>query len=612
MSTPESGEPAEVVETPDEPRPAPEPETAAAPEEDKSTDQPVEPEAEQDNVPAEATSDEQADEQADEPAATVPAARWWHTSFAAAVGALVFGALSLTPSLLPRSGIVQGLVLGVAIAIGYGLGALVAWLVRQFTGWTKPWPGTPLAWRIFAIVALAVMLVALVYGKHYQDDLTALMGLSAPGLDWYPLVVVVGALVGLLLLAISRAVRRLAHWVTRGVGRFVPARTAYAIGIIAAGTVTVLIINGVLLDGALSAMDSGFKTKNDTTSEGTVQPTSDYVSGGSRSQIPWDDLGRKGRDFIGGVTPTSDLSAFNGSGAMDPIRVYVGLESSSDAQKRAQLAVADLARMGAFDRKVLRVGTTTGTGWVDENAVDPLEYMYNGDTAIVATQYSYLPSWLSFLVDKERAREAGRHLFDAVYAEWSKRPIDARPRLLVFGESLGSFGAEEAFSGLPDIVNRTDGVLFIGPPNTNELWRRYTADRRRRVRRGAAGLRAGQSLRWAQVPDDLNIPTGTWGGTRMLYLQNASDPIVWWAPKLLTTRPDWLEEPRGRDVVPQIHWVPFLTFFQVSADMLNSTGVPDGHGHSYGPNQTWAWASVLQPPGWTDAKTQALMAKLSE
>ena len=458
-------------------------------------------------------------------------ARWWHTSFAAAVGGLVFGALSLTPSLLPRSGIVQGLVLGVAIAIGYGLGALVAWLVRQFTGRAGPWPGTRRAWTVFAITATVVMVVALVYGKHYQGHLTALMGMSAPGADWYLSVLVVGALVGLLLLAISRGVRRLARWVTRQVARVVPARTARAVGIIAAGTVTVLVINGVLLDGALAVMDSGFKTKNDTTSEGTVQPTSDYVSGGARSQVPWGELGRKGRDFVAGVTATADLTTFNGTAAVDPIRVYVGLESASSAEQRAELAVEDLVAMGAFDRAVLAVGTTTGTGWVDENAVDPLEYMYNGDTAIVATQYSYLPSWLSFLVDKARAKEAGVTLFDAVYAEWSRRPVDARPRLLVFGESLGSFGGEEAFSGLPDIVNRTNGVLFIGPPNTNELWRRYTADRDEGTHEVRPVLDQGQTLRWAQVPEDLTIPTATWSGTRMLYLQNASDPIVWWAPQ---------------------------------------------------------------------------------
>ena len=45
--------------------------------------------------------------------------------------------------------------------------------------------------------------------------------------------------------------------------------------------------------------------------------------------------------------------------------------------------------------------------------------------------------------------------------------------------------------------------------------------------------------------------------------------------------------------------------------MMNSTGVPTGHGHSYGTNQVWAWAAVTQPPGWTDAKTAALVTKLS-
>ena len=538
-------------------------------------------------------------------------AAWWHTSFASAVGALVFGALSLTPSLLPRSGAVQGLVTGVAIAIGYGLGALVAWLVRQFTRATKPWTGTSLAWKTLAAVGGVVTIVALIYGKHYQDKLAALMGTSRSGVDWYISVLVIAVLVGLLILAICRAVNRFSHWVARKLTRFIPARTAGALGVIAAIVVTVLILNGVVLDGLLNAMDSAFKTKNGTTTAGTVQPTSTVVSGGPQSQIAWDKLGRKGRDFIGGVTPTADLNAFNGGGAVDPIRVYVGQESSSDPEKRAALAVQDLVKMGAFNRKVLAIGTTTGTGWIDENAADPLEYMFNGDTAIVATQYSYLPSWLSFLVDKSRAKAAGVTLFDAVYAEWLKHPADARPKLFVFGESLGTFGGEEAFSGLPDIANRTNGVLWAGPPNTNELWRRYTADRDSGSHEALPTYDQGAILRWAQRPEDLATPTADWSGTRVLYLQNASDPIVWWAPRLLTSKPDWLKEPAASDVLPQLHWVPVLTFFQVSADMMNSTGVPKGHGHNYGTNQAWGWAAVAQPPGWTDAKTEALISQLS-
>lgn len=38
----------------------------------------------------------------------------------------------------------------------------------------------------------------------------------------------------------------------------------------------------------------------------------------------------------------------------------------------------------------------------DAHAARGIELMYNGDTAIVATQYSFLPSWISFLADKRR------------------------------------------------------------------------------------------------------------------------------------------------------------------------------------------------------------------
>ena len=49
--------------------------------------------------------------------------------------------------------------------------------------------------------------------------------------------------------------------------------------------------------------------------------------------------------------------------------------------------------------------------------------------------------------------------------------------MLLFGESLGSFGAESAFSGADDIRNRVDGMLLVGPPNRNELWSQFVADR---------------------------------------------------------------------------------------------------------------------------------------
>jgi len=235
-----------------------------------------------------------------------------------------------------------------------------------------------------------------------------------------------------------------------------------------------------------------------------------------------------------------------------------------------------------------------------------LEYMYNGDTALVATQYSYLPSPISFLVDKERAREAGRALFDQVYGVWSRLPHDQRPKLLVFGESLGSFGAEAAFSGPDDIRNRTDGMLLIGPPSRNQLWTEIVADRDAGSNAVLPVYEQGTTVRFAAVAPDLDRPPAIWTTPRIVYLQYPSDPITWWSPQLMVRRPDWLAEPRGSDVLPSMRWYPFVTFWQVSADMAFSNAVPAGHGHNFGAMPVAAWARIAPPDGWTAERTDTL------
>ena len=147
--------------------------------------------------------------------------------------------------------------------------------------------------------------------------------------------------------------------------------------------------------------------------------------------------------------PTVDqLQEFAGAGTpvKEPIRVYAGLKSADGQEAQAQLAVDELERTGAFDRSVLAVVTVTGTGWVDPVAAASLEYMHHGDTAIVGTQYSYLPSWISFLVDLDKAEENGRVLVDAVTERWSELPEATRPELLIYGISLGSYGSEHAYN----------------------------------------------------------------------------------------------------------------------------------------------------------------------
>ena len=205
------------------------------------------------------------------------------------------------------------------------------------------------------------------------------------------------------------------------------------------------------------------------------------------------------------------------------------------------------------------------------------------------------------------AREAGRQLFDAVYDRWTRLAPEDRPRLYVFGLSLGSFGGETAFSGECDLRNRTAGALFAGPPNFNTLYREFTDGRDPGTPEVEPVYKGGRIVRFTNdVAAGVGPAAVPWEGSRVLYLQHPSDPIVWWSPRLIWDRPDWLGEPHGRDVLDTMVWMPLVTFWQVTADLPLSTGVPDGHGHTYTREFVDGWANILRPAGWTPSKADQL------
>ncbi|HZB18531.1 MAG TPA: alpha/beta-hydrolase family protein [Blastococcus sp.] len=536
-----------------------------------------------------------------------PRRRWLpHYTWSGTLSALLFGCASLTPSLLPRGWVLQGLIAGITAAIGYGVGVTVAWFVAELTE-SRLSPGfRHRAWQVLAAVGVLLCVVMLWLGAGWQREIHDLMGLDAPAGYGSIGIVVLAVLVFALFVGIGRGVRWIGRLLVRVFGRLLPRRVARPLGVVVVTALVVFLLNGVLFQGLVEAMNSAFSVKDDGTEEGASEPSASERSGSPSSLVPWEDLGLQGRNFVGkGPTP-QDLEEFNGEPAEEPVRAYVGLASGDDVGDRAALAVRELERAGGFDRAVLVVVTTTGTGWVDPAASDSLEYEFNGDTAMVAMQYSYLPSWMSFLVDQVKARDAGRALFDAVYGVWADRPADSRPDLYVFGESLGTFGGEAAFSGLADIENRTDGVLWAGPPNFNALTRSIVDDRDEGSPEWLPVVDDGRTVRFADEAPDLQGPPGPWGDPRLVYLQNASDPIVWWSPHLVFGHPDWLRGERGPDVSQDMVWLPFVTFWQLTADMAFSTGVPDGHGHSYRADYVDGWADVAQPPGWTDADTARL------
>jgi uncharacterized membrane protein len=424
---------------------------------------------------------------------------------------------------------------------------------------------------------------------------------------------VVAGLVFVGLVAAGRGVRKVYRWAARRLSRWMGARAARTVGWLLAAVLTVGLVSGVLVDGILGITDRIFAVRDTTTSDTAVQPATPLRSGGPASLIGWDSLGYQGRNFIGHGPTASQIAAFTGSPALEPIRTYAGIASADTAEDRARLAVADLQRAGGFDRGSLLVTGTTGTGWVDPAAMSAFEYETGGDSAAVAIQYSYLPSWASFLVDQDKAREAGRALFDEVYRVWSDLPVDRRPKLYAFGLSLGSFMMETPFGSDIDMANRTDGILLAGPPAFNPLNREFTNQRDQGTPEVQPIYRDGRIVRFSNSPATPIPPTDQpWDGARILYLQHASDPIVWLSPDLILHRPDWLTEPAGPDVTDEMIWLPFVTFWQVTMDMLEPVDTPPGHGHTYTLEFVDGWAAILQPAGWTQHQADALRTLISQ
>jgi uncharacterized membrane protein len=265
---------------------------------------------------------------------------------------------------------------------------------------------------------------------------------------------------------------------------------------------------------------------------------------------------------------------------------------------------------------VLVIVPTTGTGWINPIAARSLEMMYNGDTALVGSQYSFLPSWISFLGDRDKSMESGRMMINAIHDRWVQLPPDHRPKLVLYGESLGSMAGQGAFGWLPDIARMGfSSVLWVGPPNASPLWSAITARRDPGTPEVEPRYDNGRTVRFSQASDAAEIARDTaapWEGTRVLFLQHPSDPIVWWSQDLLFNRPDWLKEPPGRDRTASMRWYPIITFWQVAADMTNAGSVPGGHGHNYGDFVLDGWAAVTPPDGWTPDDTERIRVALEK
>lgn len=503
-------------------------------------------------------------------------------------GAVAAAAASLTPSLLPKTVLVQGVVAGMAAAAGYAAAALLYWVLAPVRRHVAARSLERVGWVLLGAATLW-LLPAGWRGHAWQRDLAASVGQRhTPATNAVLALLLAGAAVTGLVLAV-RTLRAVIRSATTTLSRWLPHWLAVTVAALAVSGLATALTDGVVRHNVLTTVDDSFRVVNRQTSPDLRMPSDPLRSGGPGSLVRWSQLGHTGQEFISLPDPP---------GGLRPIRVYAGIDSTADLRTRADLVIAELERTGGLHRAVVCVVVATGTGWVDPTAVTALEAQWAGDTAIASMQYSYLPSALSLAIDRLRVDDAANALVGAVVRRWRTLPAPRRPRLVLFGESLGSRGVEVAMRTVPGANDLVDGVLLVGPLNSNPTWSWLVAHRDPGSPMLAPVVDGGRAVRfWAgpEMPrydrtrDPWPAPVS---GPRTLYLQHPSDPVVWWSPALLWSKPAWVDERTVVARAPPLRWKPVVTFWQVTGDLAFAGEVPRGHGHRYGTEMPGAWAAI--------------------
>ncbi|MGA8046976.1 MAG: alpha/beta-hydrolase family protein [Dermatophilaceae bacterium] len=530
-------------------------------------------------------------------------------SLAGGLLGLTFGVLAATPSLVPRGWLVNGVLVGLCVIIGYGLGAFVGWAYRALHLPDLPSAARRVAWQVVSVIAVVALLVSALLGRSWQSEQRELLGMETG----VPLLWLASPLLGLavaaLLLGIGRVVKALGRAVFRPLGRLLPPRVAWLVAIVATVFITWQILSGLLVGTAISLADASFKASNDDDKPGVVNPDSEYRSGGPESTVSWESIGREGRAFIHqGLTADEISTVVDGPDAVEPVRAFIGLEAAPTPTERAQLAVAELRSLGGFERAAIAVAGGTGSGWIDPKAANALEYATHGDVATVSMQYSYLPSFLSYLVDQSRSATNAEQLITALRVELDGIPADERPDLYVFGESLGAFSTGNAFTSVEDMSTTTDGALLIGPPSFDTTWQKVVDARQA----GSPAWRPlygdGGIVRVATTDTDLTDSDLTWTTDNpIIYLTHSSDPIVAWT----ANHAEWLD-PRGPDVHPRATAWPIVSGIQATVDQFGANGVPAGHGHVYDETVVTAWSEIVGPPSLSDTEIASIREAIAD
>ena len=525
-------------------------------------------------------------------------------SFLGVIAALAMYAVSVAPSLMARSWAWHAVASGVLVSCGYVAGVVIQNVgarVIAMTGLTiRASEPVEIGFRACVAALFAIWWLYAVIQSYRRARVAArLVNMPGETLGEYLLGTAGTTVIAWCLIAIVAGMNRVGRMLIGALGGYMPHPAAVVVGVAILAAIVFFLTSNVILRGGIGFFRHRAEQMNMRTARGIFKPFVPERSASPASPVTWESVGGQGRVFLGRGPSRLDIAQVCGGEAMEPIRVYSGMPTGgAGIEQAAATVVAELRRTGAFDRAVILIAASTGSGWVDEWQVQPLEFLTRGNCATASLQYSYVPSALNWLTGLEPAQEASAVLFRAVRAELDTMDEADRPALFVCGESLGAFASQSVFSSVEDALSQVDGALWVGTPAFTPMHTELTSARHRGSPEVAPVVYNGRRVRFVNEPSDLRTDLygrelGPWGFPRFVYAQHASDPVVWWNRKLLWTQPDWLRERAGRDVSPFVEFTRFVTFIQVLADLPVAGTAPGGHGHTYNEELIPLWRAIL-------------------
>jgi uncharacterized membrane protein len=536
-----------------------------------------------------------------------------HFSKVGVAMAVVFFSLSLFPSMLPRTYIIQSIISAISLTIGYGIGTFSEWLWKYLQIPSPKGKARSIVTAVLVSIIGFTVMSATWQAVGWQNSVRAVFGEESIGFTYIVFGTLLTVVISVLIILIARSIRKLYQYLAVLINKKIPRRLSVVISVLLVFLLINFIYTGVLTNTFFAVANQLFSTMDVKINPKHPQPITELSSGSANSLVAWDTMGKQGRKFVATKPTSESINSVTNSNAIEPIRVYAGVNSADTIEQRADLVLNELIRTKAFDRKALLLVTTTGSGWIDGKAIEPFEYMNNGDSATAGVQYSYLPSWISLLADQSKVKDTSTIVFNKVYDYWAKLPEESRPDFYLYGLSLGSFGVENIINSVELVNEPIDGAFLAGPPFVNELHTRLENERDSNSPEWQPIINNGTTVRFVASENALSLPSGQWGSTKIAYLQHATDPVVWFSQNLLLEEPDWLKQgQKGPGIIEEFVWIPIVTMWQMAADLPAAGSVKDGYGHNYSTDENiYIWSALTNPPEWTKEKENQLIEYFS-